>query len=150
MANIEETEPSTPRKKTRKSARSAGSALNVDPPVSRVSPTDRVERSKNEYIKSLEEDRRRLIEKVHKLQARLDRLAPANARLEEAYGNAVANNILATILVAIGGGAISFATFVEAASRVLAYVGVAVLISGVLVLIFPALRGRAAKSTRAR
>ena len=77
---------------------------------------------------------------MDKLQARVDRLAPENARLEEAHGNAVANNILATILVAIGGGAISFATFAEGASKVVAYVGVAVLISGVLVLIFPAFR----------
>jgi hypothetical protein len=57
----------------------------------------------------------------------------------------VANNILATILVAIGGGAIRFATFAEAASKVVAYLGVAILISGVLVLIFPAFRGRATK-----
>jgi hypothetical protein len=39
-----------------------------------------------------------------------------------------------------------FATFAEGASKAVASVGVAVLISGVLVLIFPAFRRRAPKS----
>jgi membrane-bound ClpP family serine protease len=145
MANIEETEPNTPRKKTRKRVRSEESALNVDPPLSRSDPTDRIASAKNEYIKALEKERRRLLKKVDQLQAMVDRLTPANARLEEAHANAVANNILATILVAIGGGAISFATFAEGASKAVAYLGVAILISGVLILIFATLRGRATK-----
>jgi hypothetical protein len=150
MANIEETEPGRPRKQTRKRARSEGSALNVDPPLSRLNPTDRIVGAKDEYIKSLEKERRRLLMKVDELQAMVDRLAPENARLREAHGNAVANNILATVLVAIVGGAISFATFVEAASKIVAYLGVAVLISGALVLIFPAFRARASKPAQAR
>jgi DNA-binding transcriptional regulator YbjK len=145
MANIEETEPTPPRKKTRKRVRSEGSALNVDPPLSKPSPTDRIDRLMNVYSKSIEKDNRQLVEKVHELQAMVNRLAPENARLAEAHGNAVFNNITATVFVAIGGGSISFATFVEGASRVVAWAGVALLMAGVVILIFATLRGRATK-----
>ena len=77
-----------------------------------------------------------------------DRLGPEDARLEEAPGNAVVNNVLATMLVAIGGGAISFATFAEGASRAVAYIGAAVLASGVLILALAAFRGRRSRSPR--
>src|SRR5437870_555005 len=113
MAKIEETEPDPSRKRTRKRVRPEESALSADPPLLRPSPTERLESAKNEYIKALEEDKRRLLEKVDQL----DRLAPENARLKEALGNTMANNILATILVAIGGGGISLAPFLEGWSK---------------------------------
>jgi hypothetical protein len=50
--------------------------------------------------------------------------------------------------VAIGGGAISFAMFAEGASRAVAYVGAALLASGVLILVLSAFRGRRSKSPR--
>ena len=43
---------------------------------------------------------------------------------------------------------ISFATFAESASKVVAYIVVAVLTSGVLVLLFPAFRGQGSKLAR--
>jgi hypothetical protein len=103
-----------------------------------------LEGAKNEYIKALEDDKRRLLEKVDQLQAMVDRLAPENARLKEAHGYAMANHILATILVAIGGGAISFATFVPGLSKAVAYVRAALLGTGVLILIVPAYDERGA------
>ncbi len=110
-----------------------------------LTPTDRLERAMNEYIKALEKDNRRLIRKVNELQAMVDRLAPENARLEEAHSHAVANNILATVLVAIGGGAIRFATVAGGASKAVAWVGAALLGGGVVILIFAILRGCATK-----
>ena len=142
MANPEGTEPDQSRKGTPKRVRSKGSMVDANPPPSRPSPIDRLESARVKHIELLDEERRRLLKKVDELQAVVDRLGPENARLKEALGNAVANNVLATILVAIGGGSISFATFVEGASKVVAYLGVAVLVSGVLVLISPVLRSR--------
>jgi hypothetical protein len=72
----------------------------------------------------------------------VDRLAPENARLKEALGNTMANNILATILVAIGGGGISLAPFLEGWSKLVASGGVALLLSGVLILLVSAVRSR--------
>jgi hypothetical protein len=121
------------------------SLIDIDREPREPKLTDRIEGAKNEYIKALEKEKRRLLGEVDQLQAMVDRLAPENARLREAYGNAVAHNILATILVAIGGGAIRFATFAEGASKVVAWVGAALLGAGVVILIFATRRGRATK-----
>jgi hypothetical protein len=150
MTDIQEPGPGQPPRGKRKGVRSGESTLNVNPPPTRPSPTDRIESAKDAHIAHLDRERQRLVEKVDQLQALVDRLGPENARLQEALANAAANNVLATILVAIGGGAISFATFAEGASKRVAYVGVAILMSGVLVLLFPAFRGRGSKSDQPR
>ena len=115
MSTDEGKPPAGSEKKARRQVR-AKPPIDINREPSEPDPTDRIERAKNEYIKALEKDKSRLLKEVKDLQAMVGRLAPANARLEEAHANAVANNILATILVAIGGGAISFATFVEGSS----------------------------------
>ena len=152
MSNLEKSEPEPSRRKTRKGVRTKGSTLNADPQPSNPSPTDRLENAKNDHLRSLQahveilvEDRQRLLGKVDELQAMVVHLAPENARLNEAHGNAVVNNILATIFVAVGGGSIRFATFVEGASKAVAWVGAALLGAGVVILILAALRGRSAK-----
>ena len=43
--------------------------------------------------------------------ARLLKLEPENARLQEALSNAEANNVVATILIVAGGFLVSYATF---------------------------------------
>jgi hypothetical protein len=123
--------------------------VDIEREPAKPSPTDRLENAKNDHLRSLEaqieflmEDRQRLLGKVDELRAMVDRLAPENARLREAHANAVVNNILATIFVAVGGGAISFATFVEGSSKAVAWVGAAFLGAGVLILILATLRGR--------
>jgi hypothetical protein len=145
MADIPEPQEGQPPKRTRRAARSGESTLNVNPPATRPSLTDRLEKARDAHIEQLEQERRRLVEKVDQLQALTDRLRPENARLQEALANAVANNILATVLVATGGGSISFATFAEGASKAVAHVGAALLASGVLILLFPAFRRRGSK-----
>jgi predicted phage tail protein len=139
-----------PPRGQRKGVRSGESPFSVNPPPTRPSPTDRIEKAKEAHIEHLDRERQRLLDRVEQLQALVDRIGPENARLHEALANAVANNVLATILVAIGGGAISFATFAEGASKAVAYVGVAILASGVLVLLFPAFRGRGSRSAQPR
>lgn len=139
-----------PPKGKRKGVRSGESPYDVDPPPTKPSPTDRIEKAKDARIEHLDRERQRLLHRNEQLQAIVDRLGPENARLEEALGNAVANNVLATILTVAGGGSISFATFVEGASKVVAWVGLATLVSGVLILLFPAFRGRGSKSARSR
>jgi hypothetical protein len=150
MTDIPEPGPGQPLRKTRKVVRSGESTLNVNPPPTKPSPTERIENAKNAHIELLDRERQRLLDRLDRLQAAVDRLGPENARLEEALANAAANNVLATILVAIGGGSISFATFAESASKAVAYVGVAVLASGVLILLFPAFRGQASRPTPPR
>ena len=121
--------------------------MDADPPPSRPSPTDRLESARDKHIELLDEERRRLLKKIDDLQAVVDRLGPENARLREAHGYAVGNNILATIFVAIGGGSISFATFVEGVSKAVASGGGVLLLAGVAILVFGAFRGRGAKSS---
>jgi hypothetical protein len=144
MVDIPEPEEGRRPRKARKVVRSGETTWSVDPPPAKPSPTDRIENAKNAHIELLDRERQRLLDRIEQLQATVDRLGPENARLEEA----LANNVLATILVAIGGGAISFATFAEGASKAVAYIGAALLASGVLVLVFPALRGRGSRPAR--
>ena len=145
MSSDQVKRPSESKRKARRRIRSALS-IELDREAPRPSPTARLVKAKDEHIKWLEEERRRLLEKVDKLQAMVDWLAPENARLKEAVGDAVAKGIVATWLVAIGVGAICFATFVAGASRAVASAGVALLMAGVVVLVFAAFRGPATKS----
>src|SRR5689334_16584398 len=122
MVDIPGTEEGQRPRKARKVVRSGETAWSVAPPPTKRSPTGRIENAKNGHIELVDRERTRLLGRNEQLQEMVDRLGPESARLEEALGNAVANNVLGTILVAIGGGAISFATFAEGASKAMAYV----------------------------
>ncbi len=146
MPTDEGKKPAGPEKKARKQVHPQP-PIDIDREPPRPSPTDRLENAKDAHILLLDQERQRLLEKVDRLQAIVDGLGPENALLREALGNAVANNILATILVAIGGGSISLAPFLEGWSKVVASGGVALLFAGVLILIVSARRNRIAKSS---
>jgi hypothetical protein len=120
MSDIKGTKQGQPSQRPRKGVRSRRSTLSFDPQPTKSTPTERLESARNEQVGLLDEERRRLLKKVDALQVLVDRLAPENARLKEALGNTMANNILATILVAIGGGGISLAPFLEGWSRLVA------------------------------
>lgn len=93
-----------------------------------------------ERIDSLIADKRKLESDVQRLQGEVDRLAPENARLKESLGSAEANNIVSTILIVLGGGVISYATFVGNVGPRVADTGAGMLLAGVLVLAFANLR----------
>ncbi len=67
--------------------------------------------------------------------ARLLKLEPEKARLEEALSNAESNNVLATILIGIGGFLVSYATFTGKASQSWANFAGGCLVSGVVILV---------------
>ena len=94
-----------------------------------------------EHVDALDDERRRLLDEVDRLRGELDRLLPENARLKEALGNAIANNVVATILIAVGGAAISYAAFLRSAEKAVASAGAAALLAGVLILVFNTVRG---------
>jgi hypothetical protein len=117
----------------------------TDHPAPGPGPADRLERSRDAHVEQLDRERQRLIDRLEQSQALVDRLGPENARLEEALGNAVAHGVLATVYVVIGGGALCVATFIAQTPRIVAYLGAALLASGVTVLLLAAFRGRRAQ-----
>ena len=64
-----------------------------------------------EHVDSLDEEHLRLLELVERFQSMIERLLPENARLNEALGNAVANNVIASAFITVGSGAIGYAAF---------------------------------------
>ncbi len=122
----------------------------TDHPPPEPGATDRLAKAKDAHIERLDRERQRLIDRLEQRQAVIDWLGRENARLEEALGNAVAHGVLATVYVTIGGGAVCLATFVAGISMAVAYVGAALLVSGVSVLMLAAFRGRRSQDTRPR
>ena len=116
--------------------------LPLTPP--RPTPTERLDAMTREHVDSLDQERRRLLELVERHQHTIERLLPENARLIEAIGNAATNNTIATVLVAVGGGAIGYAAFVGAVDLAIASAGAGALVSGVVILVVSAIRGRRA------
>ncbi len=100
-------------------------------------------------VDSLEEDKRSLAETVRYLQEQVDRLAPENAYLHEALRNAEATNLVSTILIAVGGGIISYATFADVVGKRLADFGAGILGGGVLLLLIVNVRRWRARALRA-
>jgi hypothetical protein len=89
-----------------------------------------------EYISSLERARDELRTETTRLQGEVDRLGPENARLAEALGNAQANNVLATILIGLGGFTVSYATFTGEAATLWANAAAGTLVAGVTLMVF--------------
>lgn len=114
----------------------------VSPPISRPTPTDRLVEMTRDRIISLEQDKKRLIQREEQLHAELRRVEPENARLQEALRNAVANNVLSSVLVAAGGGAMGFAPFLGGIQAAVAFAGAATLVAGILILVTSTVRGR--------
>jgi prefoldin subunit 5 len=95
-----------------------------------------------ERIDALEADKCRLQDDVTRLQGEVNHLAPENARLREALANAEANDLVSTILIVVGGGVISYATFAGNVSRRVADMGAGALLGGVLLLVIANVRRR--------
>ncbi len=89
-----------------------------------------------ERIDALEADKRELKAEV----GRLIRLAPENARLEEALDNAGANNLVATILISVGGFLVSYATFTDKMAPKLAAAAAGCLLAGIGLMAWQSLR----------
>jgi len=68
---------------------------------------------------------------VDQLRARIDELAPENARFREALSNAESNNFLSTVLIALGGSIVSYATFTGNAAPAFANAGAGCLLAGI-------------------
>jgi hypothetical protein len=119
--------------------------INIAPPPAQPSPTVRLDAMTRERIDSLEADKRRLHERIEQLQAEVDRLAPENARLIEALRSVEANNIVATILIAVGGGIISYATFTGNVGPRVADVGGGALLAGAFLPFTATIRRRRAR-----
>ena len=109
--------------------------FNIDSPPKLVSPTARLAAMTRERIVGLEQERDWHREKVERLQAERNRLAPENARLREALSNAEANNLVSTVLIVVGGGIISYATFTGRIGQRLADIGCGALLAGVFLML---------------
>lgn len=95
-----------------------------------------------ERIDALEKDKKRLQSAMDRLQARIDELGPENARLGEALGTAEANNLVATILIGVGGFLVSYATFTGKAAERWANIAAGTLLSGIVLMIWQSVRRR--------
>ncbi len=98
------------------------------------SPAERLDAMTRERIDSLEVDKDRLHQRIEHLQAEVIRITPENAQLREALKNAEANNLVSTILIVVGGGIISYATFTGNVGRRVADVGGGALLAGAFLL----------------
>lgn len=87
-----------------------------------------------ERIDSLEADKERLHQRIEHLQVEVIRIAPENAQLREALKHAEANNLVSTILIVVGGGIISYATFTGKVGQRVADVGGGTLLAGAFLL----------------
>lgn len=72
----------------------------------------------------------------------MDDLAPENARLIEALGNAESNNTLATILIGGGGFLVSYAGFTGKAAATWANVSAGFLLAGIVLMFWQSFRRR--------
>jgi len=97
-------------------------------------PSERLDAMTRERIDSLEADKERHHERIEYLQAEIIRLAPENAQLREALKNAEASNLVSTILIVVGGGIISYATFTGKVGQRVADVGGGALLAGAFLL----------------
>jgi hypothetical protein len=104
-------------------------------PIS-VSPTDRLAAMTRERIDALERDKQELKAEV----ARLLPYVAEKARLEEALGTAELLDVIATILIGIGGFLVSYATFTGKTAETWANVAAGCLLSGIVLLFGQSLR----------
>jgi hypothetical protein len=131
-----------------KAAKKRGVALGTERPAdlnprpTRPSPTDRLAEMTREHVDSLDQERQRLLDQVDRVRGELDRLLPENARLKEALDNGATNGAIASVLITVGGAAISYAAFIPSADRAVATAGAAALLAGVVILVVSSIRGR--------
>ena len=135
--------PPPPGPEPRKGIRERDQAppANVAPLPRSPTPTDRLDAMTCERITALEDERNLLRIAVERLQAQVDHLGPENARLVEALANAEMNSVLATMLIAGGGGIVSYATFFTGrVAPALANLGAGCLLGGIAVMAFQTIR----------
>lgn len=128
-----------PREPRRVKKGKTSSAVSVNPGKS-PTVTARLDAMTRERVDALEDDKHRLIEEVEVLRARVDQLAPATARLEEALSDAESTNVLSTILMVFGGFLVSYAGFTGQAAKQWANAAAGCLLAGILVMLWQAAR----------
>jgi hypothetical protein len=89
-----------------------------------------------ERIDALEKDKGQLQAEVARLQGVVDKLTPVESRLTEALRNAESNSTLATILIAVSGFSVSYATFAGRAATAWANIAAGSLIAGIVMLLW--------------
>ena len=132
MASPAEGQPSESRRKRARHVPKAKPPLDLNA-IPRKTPTERWAKSVEGRIGALEKERKRLLGENASLRSELDRLRPEYSRIREAYGNVVANNYLSAVMIALGGGAISLASYFEPPARpLIACAGVVTLGCGLI------------------
>jgi hypothetical protein len=135
--------PPSPGPEPRRGIRERDQAppVNVAPLPRSPTLTDRFDAMTQARITALEDERNLLRAAVDRLQARVDLLGPENARLTESLANAETNSVLATMLIAGGGGIVSYATFFTGqVAPALANLGAGCLLGGIAVMAFQTIR----------
>ncbi len=129
-----------PLKRAKKAA--TPSSVTYDKPIRTGGATasTRLEDMTKGRIEALENDKWQLQVEVKRLQGRIDEIGPANHRLAESLANAESNNLLATILIGVGGFAVSYATFMGEVAAKVADWSAGCLIAGITVMIFQSIR----------
>ena len=107
-----------------------------------ASPSERLHALTREFIDALEADKAKLAAEVQRLQAKVDELGPENARLRESLSNAESNNTFTTILIVVGGFAVSYATFTGNSAQMWANAALGCLLAGVALLVWQTWRRR--------
>jgi hypothetical protein len=134
MAVPEESKPPRGKKWARKPKR--------DQPPLTISPAAKAESWVREHVATLEEDKRRLLAEVERLQARVDQLGPENALLREALFHTQTIDTVATALIAVGGFGVSYATFAGQSPARWANVAAGCLLAGIVMMLWQSLRRR--------
>jgi len=93
-----------------------------------------------ERIDSLERDKKNLRSEVARLSRETSRLSPENARLQEALSGAESINVVATILIGVGGFLVSYATFTGGSATLWANVSAGLLLAGIILMTWQSVR----------
>jgi hypothetical protein len=99
-----------------------------------LTPNARLDAMTRERVMALDEDKKRLLAQVERLQDRLDQLGPENSRIEEALRHAESSSAFAAIVVTAGGVLASFSGFEGKWAPLLAHVGIGLSVSGVALM----------------
>ena len=100
-----------------------------------------------ERIDALEHDKQTLQTKADRMEGEVDRLGSEVARLLESLGrvretldNAEANNVLATVLIGLGGSLVSYAAFTGNLAPVWVNLSAGLLLAGLGLLLWQSVR----------
>lgn len=129
--------PSEKPDKLRRANQSASSKApaSFNPKSNRPTPTEKHDAATRDLIARLEKENDRHVATIERLQDVVNQLTPENARLAAYLANAEANSFLATIFIALGGGAISYATFFVHVAHRVADLGAGLLVAGVVIMV---------------